>query len=197
MPPSRAKKQLPRQLQAASDGARQSPVLGGSLTVSADGQLQTLQTHGMYPSPLAMQDLWTNASRRRYPEAWAGEELAAVGYTVEWERHGVACGACGRSLGEYVGYRIRYAVQSDFGEHGVVEKTSRRYERSVMTPRGAGTRGPKPRPRFDVTGEVGRRAAKATAIFWCRGCKREHHRNLSTLGREFFKRPRGETFLLE
>jgi len=151
----------------------------------------------MHPSPQTVQEVWNNASRRRYPAAWTGEELAPVGYTIEWEPHMVACGGCGRPLGEYVGYRIRYPDGSLGVEHGIVERTSRRYERSATTPRGAGTRGPKSQPRFQIAGEIGRRATKTAAIFWCRGCEREHRRNLSTLGRQFFKRPRGETFLLE
>jgi hypothetical protein len=126
-----------------------------------------------------------------------GEQLAPFGFTIEWEPHTIACGTCGRSLGEYVGYRIRYANDSDYGEHGIVEKTSIRYERGPTTPRGSATHGPKTRPRFEVIGEVGRRAAKTAAIFWCRGCKKHHRRNLSTLGREFFTRSDGETILLE
>jgi hypothetical protein len=96
-----------------------------------------------------------------------------------------------------MGYRIRYPDGSLGAEFGIVEKTSRRYERNAMTPKSAGTRGPRPRPRFELSGEVGRRAAKTTAIFRCRGCNKEHHRNLSTLGRQFFERSSGETFLLE
>lgn len=89
-------------------GRGRSPVMGGSLTRSGDGQLQTLQTHGMYPTPQTVQDVWTNATRKRYLKAWEGEELADVGYKIEWEPRNVACGECGRSLGSYVGYRIRY-----------------------------------------------------------------------------------------
>jgi hypothetical protein len=151
----------------------------------------------MHPSPQTVQEVWNNSSRRRYPTAWNGEELAPVGYAIQWRPHKVACGKCGRPLGEYIGYRIRYPDGSLGMEFGIVEKTSRRYERNAMTPRGAGTRGPRPRPRFELSGEVGRRAAKTTAIFRCRGCNKEHHRNLSTLGRAFFERRRGETFLLE
>ncbi len=187
---------IPVDVEDASDRDR-SPVMGGSLTRSAEGQLQTLQTHGMYPTPQTMQDVWTNASRKRYPQAWEGEELAAVGYTIEWQPRPVACGNCGRSLGPYVGYRIRYPDGHLDREQGIVEDTSRRYETGIAVTRGSGSRRSRTRPRFWLEGEVARRAAKTTACFRCPGCKREISRNLSRLGHQFFEGREGEAFLLE
>lgn len=177
-------------------GRDPSPVMGGSLTRSASGQLQTLQTHGMYPTPPTMQDVWTNASRKRYPRAWEGEQLAAVGYTIEWQPRPVACGECGRALGSYVGYRIRRLDGRLDREQGIVEDTSRRYERDITTARGAGSRGPRSQPRFWLDGEIARRASKTAACFRCPACKKEYRRNLSRLGHQFFDGREGETFLV-
>jgi hypothetical protein len=193
-----SKKAYPRSLERGGESDRdRSPVLGGSLTRSADGQLQTLQTHGMYPTPLTVQDVWTNASRKRYPEAWEGEPLAAVGYTIEWNPRDIACSNCGRSLGSYVGYRIRYPDGHLDREQGIVEDTSRRYERDISVTHGAGSRGPRQRPRFWLDGEIARRASKTAGLFRCPGCKKEYRRNLSRLGSQFFEGREGETFLLE
>ena len=194
----RDKKAFPAPLKSGGETDRdRSPVLGGSLTRSPDGWLQTLQTHGVYPSPPSVQEVWTNASRRRYPHAWERKPLASVGHKIEWEPREVACGACGRSLGAYVGYRIRYPGGRLDREKGIVEDTSRRYERDIMTARGAGSRGPRPQPRFWLEGEIGRRASKTSACFRCPGCKKVYRRNLSRLGGQFFDRPSGEVFLLE
>jgi hypothetical protein len=171
--------------------------MGGSLTRSAEGRLQTLQTHGQYPSPMSVQEVWTNASRRRYRKAWEGQPLGPVGHVIEWEPREIACGACGRSLGGYAGYRVRYPDGQLHREQGIVEDTSRRYERSAATPRGAGTRGPRSRPRFWLDGEIGRRAAKTAACFRCPGCKSEYRRNLARLGRQLFEQTNTGAFLLE
>ena len=171
--------------------------MGGSLTHSAEGRLQTLQTHGQYPSPISVQEVWTNATRRRYRKAWEGQTLGPYGHVIEWEPREIACGACGRSVGGYAGYRVRYPDGRLHLEQGIVEDTSRRYERSSSTPRGAGTRGPRSQPRFWLEGEIGRRAAKTTACFRCPGCKREYRRNLARLGRQLFAQRDHGVFLLE
>jgi uncharacterized Zn-finger protein len=172
-------------------------VMGGSLTHSANGRLQTLQTHGMYPSPMSVQEVWTNATRRRYRKAWEGQPLEQVGHVIEWEPREVACGVCGRPLGGYVGYRVRYPDGRVDREQGIVEDTSRRYERNASTPRGAGTRGPKSHPRFWLEREIGKRASKTSACFRCPGCKSVFRRNMTQLGRRFFEHHPGETFVLE
>jgi hypothetical protein len=198
MAPGRGERALPIPVDTGNDSDRdQSPVMGGSLTRSPEGQLQTLQTHGMYPTPPTMQDVWTNACRKRYPQAWEGEPLAAVGYTIEWQPRPVACGNCGRSLGSYVGYRIRRLDGHLDREQGIVENTSRRYETGITVARGSGSRHSRTRPRFWLEGEIARRAAKTAACFRCPGCTKEYRRNLSRLGHQFFEAPEGETFLLE
>ena len=125
-------------------------VLGGSLTRSPEGRLQTLQTHGQYPSPQGVQQVWSAAKRRRYPDAWDGQALARVGYTIEWEPREISCGKCVRSLGRYVAYRTRHQAEVD-EETGVVEDTSRARTAQATN------------RRFTITGEVARRAAKTTA----------------------------------
>lgn len=165
-------------------------VLGGSLTRSPDGRLQTLQTHGQYPSPRGAQEVWSNASQRRYPQAWDGETLPRVGYVIEWRPCEIACGSCGRSLGPYVAYQAR-------DEWGIVEQTARRYESNPANAKSPGSRNPRPRQRFWLNGEVSRRATKTTAHFRCPGCRREYQRNLSRLGRTLFDRIEDAPYLLE
>jgi hypothetical protein len=165
-------------------------VLGGSLTRSADGRLQTLQTHGQYPSPHGVQEVWSNASQRRYPKPWDGEALPDLGYVIEWRPCEIACGNCGRSLGRYVAYHAR-------AEWGVVEQTARRYEDNPANAQSPGSRNPRPRQRFRLEGEVGRRATKTTVHFRCPGCRREYQRNLSRLGRTLFDRIDDGSYLLE
>jgi hypothetical protein len=173
-------------------------VLGGSLTRSPEGRLQTLQTHGMYPSPQSVQEVWSNTTRRRYPKAWEGQRLEPHGHTIEWEPRAIACGSCGHSLGTYAAYRVIYADATIRGEQGVVEDTARRYERQAQLARGqAGSRGPRARPRFWLTGEIGRRAAKTTACFHCPGCQRDYERNLARLGQRLFESRRESAYLLE
>jgi hypothetical protein len=198
MAPGRGERAFPIPVDIGERSDRdRSPVMGGSLTRSAEGQLQTLQTHGMYPTPQTMQDVWTNASRKRYPQAWEREPLAAVGYAIEWQPRKVACGNCGRSLGSYVGYRIRYPDGHLDQEQGIVEHTSRRYETGVTVARGSGSRRSRTRPRFWLEREIVRRASKTTACFRCPGCKGKYRRNLSRIGQRFFEGSEGATFLLE
>jgi hypothetical protein len=172
-------------------------VLGGSLTHSPGGVLQTLQTHGVHPSPQAVQEVWSNITRRRYRQAWEGAPLEPVGHTLEWRPRKLACGRCGNPLGTYVAYRVVHPDPTLRGEHGVVEKISRRYERSTGTARGqAGSRGPKSNPRFWLEGEIGRRAAKTTACFRCPACGQEYRHNLARLGETLFTSNPNATFTL-
>jgi hypothetical protein len=155
---------------SASGRERRKPlVLGGSLTAAPEGDvLQTLQTHGQYPSPITMQQVWSNASQRRYPEAWQGQSLPSVGFIVEWKRCRLTCGHCGHSLGRYVAYRAR-------DEWGVVEDSPKR-----------GRSNPSHSSefrRFQTDGEIGRRAAKSAAIITCRKCNRVYRRNLAHFSR--------------
>lgn len=174
-----------------------SPVLGGSITRSPEGRLQTLQTHGQYPTPTTVQEVWTFASRKRYPKAWEGERLADVGHVIEWEPRRIAC-ICGRSLGNYVAYRIRHPLgqQLEVEEHGVIEKTPHRYGYTSERMHD-GNRNKRSKPRFRIDREIGHRARKTTAYFHCRGCGRTHERNLHRLGQTVFESPPGRTFVLE
>jgi hypothetical protein len=197
---ARRKKHFPPPSQVTREPGRdpeQPLVLGGSLTRSPEGRLQTLQTHGMYPSPQGVQEVWSSATRRRYPKGWEGKPLESVGHVIEWEPRAIACGACGHSLGTYVAYRARRSDDRARGEQGVVEDTSRRYEQQANLTRGSGARRPRPHARFWLEGEIGRRAAKTTACFRCSGCHREYRRNLSRLGGQLFQHPSGEIFLLD
>jgi hypothetical protein len=195
---SAKEKHFPRAVAKPAQTDRDRLVLGGSLTRSAEGRLQTLQTHGIYPSPQGVQQVWSNASRRRYPKAWEGQPLEPVGHVIEWEPREIACGACARSLGKYVAYRVLYPNAAIEGERGIVENTSRRYEAHAETAKAlAGSRGPKTRNRFRLEGEIGRSAKKTTAFFRCPGCRREYQRNLFRLGKQLFEHPNESTFTLE
>jgi hypothetical protein len=188
---------VPHEVSRGEQSDRRNLVMGGSLTSSPEGRLQTLQTHGMYPSPQDVQSVWTSSTRRRYPKSWHGQPLEQVGHVIEWEPREIACGKCHRSLGDYVAYRVLYPDKQFQGEQGVVEKTSRRYEPQQETARGqAASRGPKSQPRFQLKGEVGRRAAKTTACFRCPGCQSEYPRNLARLGAQLFDHSPTSPFLL-
>lgn len=171
-------------------------VLGGSITRSPEGRLHTLQTHGQYPTPMTVQDVWSAASRRRYRKDWDGQPLDNVGFRIEWEPRQIAC-ACGRSLGDYVAYRVcRMSGQEQpVEEHGVVEDTAHRYGHTSERMRD-GSRNKRPKPRFRIDREIGRRARRTTAYFHCRGCGRTHERNLHRLGQQVFDSAAGQTYVL-
>jgi len=146
---------------------RKPRVLGGSLTTTPEGdELQTLQTHGQYPSPMTMQQVWSNASQRRYRESWQGQVLPEVGFEVRWKPCRLTCGHCGHSLGNYAAYHARE-------EWGVVEDSPKRARSNPS--RSSEFR------RFQLDGEIGRRAAKSAAIITCRKCDRGYRRNLAHL----------------
>ena len=171
-------------------------VMGGSITRSPEGRLHTLQTHGQYPTPMSVQEVWTYASRKRYRKDWDGQPLDKVGFRIEWEPRQIAC-HCGHSLGKYVAYRVcRISGQVQrLEEHGVVEDTTHRYGHASERLRD-GSRNSRSKPRFRIDREIGRRARKTTAYFHCRGCGDMHQRNLHRLGQQIFESPVGETFVL-
>ncbi|HZQ64548.1 MAG TPA: hypothetical protein VFA66_04910 [Gaiellaceae bacterium] len=172
-------------------------VMGGSITRSPDGRWHTLQTHSQYPTPMGVQEVWSSASRRRYPENWDGKPVGDVGYTIEWEQRRIAC-VCGHSLGDYAAYRVcRTSGQEQrLEEHGVVEDTAHLYGHTTERMRD-GSRNERSKPRFWLTGEISFRARKSSAHFRCRGCARTHDRNLHRLGQQVFDSPAGHTFVLE
>lgn len=171
-------------------------VMGGSVTRSPDGRLHTLQTHGQYPTPMSVQEVWSNASRKRYRKNWDGQPLDSVGFRIEWEPRHIAC-ECGRSLGDYVAYRVcRVSGQEQrLEEHGVVEDTQHRYGYASERMRD-GSRNRRSKPRFRIDREIGRRARKTTAHFHCRGCGHTHERNLHRLGQQVFESRSEQTFVL-
>jgi hypothetical protein len=171
-------------------------VLGGSITRSPEGRWHTLQTHGQYPTPMSVQDVWSSASRRRYRKDWDGKPVGDVGYRIEWEQRRIAC-VCGRSLGDYAAYRVCRASGQEqrLEEHGVVEDTTHRYGHTTERMRD-GSRNERSKPRFWLSGEIGFRARKSAAHFRCRGCGRTHERNLHRLGQQVFESPAGQTFVL-
>jgi hypothetical protein len=162
-------------------------VVGGSLHRAPNGMLCTIQTtSSSYPSPKAVQETWSNVTTRRYPKAWDG--LEPEGALVIWWSDPIEllCGRCERPLGEYVVYHARR-------EYGIVVDTARRqYPRENFTTRPEATRArlSLSRPRFFLTGEVGRRASKTFCHFRCTRCSSEREYNLARLGRGLFERPR-------
>lgn len=165
-------------------------VLGGSITRAPDGRLQTLQTHGIHPSPEGVQGVWSNARRQLYPEPWHGEELTEGGYIITWQPREIACGKCGTKLGDYVAYH----AQEEFG---IVEDTKRFYDRVEGRPKELRHRQPRRRPRFWLESKDLRYAAATTACFHCPGCKKEYRRNLLKLGRAIFKDSKTGPFLVD
>jgi hypothetical protein len=146
-----------------------------------------------------VQQVWSNITRRQYKQAWEGEPLEPVGYTLEWQPRDIACGQCGKSLGKYVAYRAVYADAPQLrGERGLVERTSRHYQANAATAqRQAGNRGPKSTPRFWLEGEIAWRAAKTSACFRCPSCGRAYRRNLASLGEGLFTHNQATIFVLE
>lgn len=168
------------------------PVPGGSLTRSPEDRLQTLQTHGIFPSPAAVQELWSHVGRRRYPAAWEGRPLEKIGYAVCWGTPRKAlCGGhrCGRSLGEYRPYRA-------LDEYGIVENTLRNRDRFSDAVLASGEWQPLQRPWAWLDGEARGCAANTTAKFWCSGCKEYRARNLYKLGRRLFEDDTATSFLV-
>jgi len=165
-------------------------VLGGSVTPGPDGQLQTLQTHGIHPSPSGVQEVWANARRQLYPEAWQGEELAEGGYIIKWQPREIACGNCATKLGDYVAYHAQ-------AEYGVVEDTARFYDQVEGRPKEPSHRRPRTRSRFRLESKDLRYASKTTACFHCPGCKGEYRRNLLKLGRAVFEDDKRTPFLVD
>lgn len=161
-------------------------VLGGSLHRAPNGRLCTiLTTPAAYPSPDAVQEIWSNATARRYPKAWDGIE--PEGALVIWWSDPIEflCGRCERSLGRYLAYHAGR-------EYGVVVPTARRYyprESFAARPEAAGARLSPSRRRFSRTGEVGHRASKTVCHFRCAHCSSEQEYNLARLGRRLFERP--------
>jgi hypothetical protein len=176
-----------------TDATRGSPprpkVLGGSLARAPDGILVTVLTTSLgYPTPLAIQEIYSNARKRSYPEAWNGAE-PPPGIWIRWrDAAAFLCGRCGRSLGRYVAYHVR-------SEYGIVEDTAKRYqprENFTVRPPGAAERRAPPQPRFRRGGDIGR-AATTTALFRCPkwGYVAPPY-NLARLGRTLFDSPRSE-----
>jgi hypothetical protein len=165
-------------------------VLGGSITRAPDGRLQTLQTHGIHPSPKGVQEVWSNARRQLYPEPWHGVKLPDGGYIITWQPREIACGKCGTKLGDYVAYHARE-------EFGIVEATARFYDQVEGRPKEPRHRRPRAHSRFELESKDLRYAAKTTACFHCPGCKREFRRNLSTLGRKLFAADPDRPFLID
>jgi hypothetical protein len=169
-----------------SPNAKRVIVLGGSLHRAPNGKLCTIQTTSVsYPSPNAVQEIWSNVTTRRYPRAWDGIE--PDGALVIWwsDLIKLSCGRCGRSFGGYVAYHAGK-------EYGVVENTTRRYyprENFAARPESTRTRLSPARRRFSFSGEVGHRASKTLCHFRCSHCSSEQEYNLARLGRWLFERP--------
>lgn len=165
-------------------------VLGGSLHRAPNGRLCTILTTPVsYPSPEAVQGIWSTATTRRYPKAWDGVE--PEGALVIWWSDPIklVCGRCERSLGGYVAYHARR-------EYGLVEDTTRHYlprENVAARPESTRTRLSPARRRFSLAGEVGHRASKTVCHFRCPRCslevEYEVEYNLARLGRRLFERP--------
>jgi predicted RNA-binding Zn-ribbon protein involved in translation (DUF1610 family) len=174
----------------AMGGLRRRPkVLGGSLTRAPDGVLVTVLTTSLgYPTPLVVQEIWSNARKRSYPKAWDGAQ-PPPGIWIRWrDAARFLCGRCGRSLGHYVAYHVR-------SEYGIVEDTAKRYhprENFASRPPGAAERRAPSQPRFLRGGNIGR-AATTTALFRCPKCGYvAPPYNLARLGRTLFDTPRSE-----
>src|SRR5438105_4192629 len=130
-------------------------ILGGSITRAPNGYLATiLTTGGTFPSPNVVQDIWSNARRRRYPQAWNG--IQPEGHlVVYWTQQPVRlrCRRCGASVGDYRAYQAR-------GEYGLVQDTTRKYHPRENFPPDQFKNSPQDRlgpanERFWLAGKIG------------------------------------------
>jgi hypothetical protein len=160
-------------------------VLGGSLHRAPNGDLATIQTTPIATAtPLAIRQIWASVTSRLHPKAWDGIE--PEGYMVIWWTPSptlITCGHCRRAVGRFVAYHAGT-------EYGVVPAHAKR-------DRLTGRRDtPSTDPRFSLSGETGRTAAKTFLEFTCPRCSQHYNRNLARLGRMLWD-TRPETYPLE
>jgi hypothetical protein len=162
-------------------------IQGGSVTLAPNGYLATILTTGAsFPSPQVIQDVWSNARRRRYPRAW--NEIEPVGHLViYWTPDPpirLICRRCRAGLGSYRAYQAR-------GEYGIVQDTTRRYHPRENFPPDEFKNSPQDRLtpaqlRYWFAGNLAR-AATTIACFKCINCGHESERNFRRLGKQLFE----------
>lgn len=165
-------------------------ILGGSMTRAPNGYRATIQTLGkLYPTPMGTQELYANATQRRYAPSWDGIEPAGA-LVVYWtDTFPISCGRCGEGFGKFAAYNAHR-------EYGIVEHTSRHRHPIGNFPPDHFKNMPNDRfepasKRFWISGEVGRTAGGTAANFQCRKCDVKYVRNLRRLGKRLFEeRPR-------
>jgi hypothetical protein len=138
-----------------------------------NGDLVTIQTtEAFYPTPLGVQEIWDNVTQRRAPKSWDGiePEGALIIWWAEPEIE-VQCGNCHRPIGRFRTYRAGVEI-------GVVSVDTRRGRLTANRTMRTRDRD----PRFQLDGEVGRRARGTFAHFRCPRCHHHYTRRLDRLG---------------
>jgi hypothetical protein len=161
-------------------------VLGGSMIRAANGYRAIPQYTPIYPTPMTVKQIYSNARQRRYTPSWDGAEPDAKQIIYFTDPIRIWTGCCHRSLGPFVAYNAG-------GEYGVIRDEARQRHPIGSLPAEELAR--QPNDRFDaksltfwIDGEVGGKAAKAWACFRCLKCGHEFNpRNLRKLGKSLFE----------
>ncbi|SRR6266545_2206299 len=161
-------------------------VLGGSITRTQDDYRVIPQYSPVYPTPMTVKQIYSNAKQRRYPPKWDGTEPEAALkiYLTDPIRVYTAC--CGVSLGPFVAYWAR-AEYGLFRDEAVQRHPLGNFPADYFANQPNDAFEPR-NPTFEINGEVGGHAARAFANFRCPKCGREFNpRNLRKLGKELFE----------
>jgi len=158
--------------------------IGGSFSEDPSGYRMTLQTSSPQSAPMVMQELYANASQKRYTPKWDGRE-PGDGWPIFWtDPFHVSCGGCGYDFGRYVAWRSGR-------QYGIVQHTARRYHEIGRFPPDNFKKMPYDRfephnRRFWLWDEVGGRSGKASAHFKCQRCGLKFEYDLRRLGKKLF-----------
>jgi hypothetical protein len=162
-------------------------ILGGSITRAPNGYRAIIQTSMATSSPMVVQEVYSNASQRRYPRKWDAIEPTGKQVIYLTDVFEIVCGKCSDSFGGFAAYF------SDVGRQwGLVQDTARHYyEIGRFPPDNFKNR---PNDRFDpaekrywLTGDEGLGKDPAWAHFRCLHCGVTYERNFRRLGKQLYK----------
>ncbi len=168
--------------------------LGGSFVRGPDGYRWIVQYWRPYPSNIGMQQLYSNASQKRYPPKWDGLEPEGAVINRFTDPISLSCSRCGAPFGPFAAYHSGV-------EYGIVRHTAREYVPLGNFPPGELAKDRRRRflpkhPIYTAWGEIGHRASRSQALFDCSKCGNHYERNMAKFGRLLFQ-SRPATFAVE